>query len=315
MKIHFDGVDFANYRTGPSGFANEIAKQFMLMGHDIVDHGSDADVSLVFIERSGQKLAKRYVHRLDGIWSKPSEFVIRNSGILSTYRNANGVIFQSEFDKLLIQSVWGVLPHRLSVIRNGVKVKPVKEFSTPQLKTIRSEYEKVFVCSANWHRQKRLKENTDLYLHLRKELGCKSCLIVLGSNPDHMLADKHIFYAGSVPPEIYMQVYSMSDYMIHLAWRDHCPNTVIQCLSQNTPVICTDDGGTVELVNDFGVVIQENNEPCTKPFDYSDPPSISFDTVNWLDALTKAKLASPIDVSIESCAKKYIELFQIVIKW
>jgi glycosyltransferase involved in cell wall biosynthesis len=312
MDIHFDGVNFAATKTGPNGFALELAKQFVNMGHNIVDSGSSSDVSLVFIEKSQNNLGKKIVQRLDGIWSKPSEVQTRNLGIRSTYNQANAVIFQSQFDKTLIESLWGKKDCTATIL-NGVAIKPVTEFTIESLLQIRSGYEFIFVCSANWHRQKRLRENIECFKHIRSTTKKSCCLIVLGANPDYNYADKDVFYTGSVPSDIFMQIYSMANYMLHLAWRDHCPNTVVHCLSQMTPVICTDDGGTCELVDKFGIVLKEKMTECTQPFDYENPPTLDFQGIDWLKQFELVKSAKPIDVSIETCAKKYISLFERIL--
>ena len=39
----------------------------------------------------------------------------------------------------------------------------------PNIQKLREKYDKAFVCSASWHRQKRLQENTELFLLLKKQ--------------------------------------------------------------------------------------------------------------------------------------------------
>lgn len=308
MKIHFDNCNFAAL-SGPNVFANRLARQLFEMGHEIVDVGTNADVSLVFIEPSGKKLAKRVVQRLDGLWTKPDEFEVKNRNIKALYEIADVVIFQSEFDKNFAVHNWG-LCRSSNVIMNGIKIAPVKEFTSPELMALRNQYDLVFTCSANWHPQKRLKANVELFLHLKKTLNANCCLIVMGANPDYVIANPHVFYAGSVPENIYMQVYSMSDWMIHLAWRDHSPNVCVECLSQRTPIICSSDGGTQELVGDFGIVIHENIANDNKPFDYDKPPIIDFNVIRSLEKPTR----QPNDVSIETCANKYVKVFERVLQ-
>lgn len=314
MKIHFDNVNFSAVRSGPNGFANELARQFINCGHDIVDTPTSADIDLVFIEKVGytSRSGVKTVLRLDGIWSKPSDIVDRNVNIRATYETADAVVFQSEFDKGFIESLWGMHP-KSAVIMNGVQINPVREFTLITLQELRSKYDYVFSCSANWHRQKRLQENIECFKSIRNSAGKQCCMLVLGANPDHFYANKDVFYSGSVHRDVYMQIFSMSDFMIHLAWRDHCPNTVVQAISQNTPVICTDDGGTHEIVREFGIVLPEKSGQCTEPFDYENPPTLDFSSIDWATKLKSVKGAKPRDVSIETCAKKYEELFRSIL--
>ena len=91
-------------------------------GHEIeLDNGTNSDVSIVFIERSGKPLAKKVIQRLDGIWFSPAEFKSKNTFIKNLYENADGVIWQSDFDRQMVTKWWG-LPKNGVVIRNGINV-------------------------------------------------------------------------------------------------------------------------------------------------------------------------------------------------
>ena len=54
-----------------------------------------------------------------------------------------------------------------------------------------------------------------------------------------------------------LQVFSAADWMIHLAWLDHCPNSVVVGMSQGCGIICASSGGTYEAVGKNGIVVQE----------------------------------------------------------
>lgn len=313
MKIHFDNVSFSS-RTGPNTFATRLAKQFIVDGNDVVDDGSIADVSLVFIEASGAKLAPKVVQRLDGIWFKPEDFhQKKNAKIIESYQASDAVVFQSQFDSTMCQKWFGV-KERSVVIRNGIAALPIKDPTkiAPGLMKIRSEYDWVFVCSANWHPQKRLKTNLEVFDHIRWVLGRKCCLIVLGANPDVYISDPHVYYAGSLPHEVCLQTFAIADWMIHMAWADHCPNTVVESLSQHTPVICSSVGGTKELIEGYGLVLDEPTYDFDL-FDYDSPPDI--------DSLQIARLPNkqdlPLDfvkkIDMKHVAAAYIKTFEELI--
>lgn len=305
MKIHFDNVDF-NSSTGPNTFGRRLAQGLIVEGHEISLSGYDADVSIVFISPTGNKLAKKVIQRLDGIWTKPNEFIVKNSSIKSLYESANAIIHQTNFDKIFIESNWGTRTQSY-VINNGINVTPITQFKSAAIAQIRSQYDYVFVCSANWHRQKRLKENTELFFHIRKLLNKKCCLIVMGNAPDHLVSDKDIFYTNSIPQEICLEIFSAADWMIHLAWRDHCPNTVVECLSQQTPVICTSDSGTNELINGFGISLNEQFINDLLPYDYDVPPQIN---VEQLKTLIKPNKQLCPDVSMKKCVANYVDVIK-----
>lgn len=306
MKIHFDGIEF-NARTGPSTFGTRLAKSFFESGHEIVvNDGRSADVSLVFIEPSGRPLAKKVVQRLDGIWFKPNEFHTKNVGIKKLYDVADKIVWQSEFDKGMTQHHWGARSG--VVIHNGANVPQIKKFSSSELESIRNRYKLVLVSSANWHPQKRLQANFDLYKHIKRTIEPSTCFIVMGSNPSTLPADIDVFFTGSLPEPLYLEIFAMADWMLHLARLDHCPNTVVEALSQQTPVICADSGGTKELVKGFGIVLNESNKYEFGLEDYDSPPNIDVTQVTQLPL--KSTLSTPLDVSMHRVTDAYIELFR-----
>ena len=268
MKIHLSNVDFRS-KSGPNSFAGRLAKRLADVGCDIVDHNDEYDCMLAFIEpRSMPRPGSRLIQRLDGIWFKPEEFEIKNRNIKKFYEKSDHVIFQSNFDKEMIEHHWGPSRHS-SVIHNGINLDKV-EITDLQIREIRNRFERIFVSSASWHRQKRLKENTDLFLKIAGS-DEKACFIVMGRNPDHLVSHPRIFYTGEVDHDICLQIYRVSDWMIHLAWLDHCPNVVVEAISQGCPVICTNSGGTSEIVRDNGVIIPEIKDYKFELLDYDNP--------------------------------------------
>jgi glycosyltransferase involved in cell wall biosynthesis len=310
MIVHFDGVDI-NARTGPGTFANRLARELFNQGHEVEFSQKKSKVSLVFIEPSGQKLANKIVQRIDGIWFKPDDFKVKNKRIKSLYESADSVIFQSCFDQQMITKWWGFRKNLTNhIVRNGIDITPIKNLTIPALEKLRHEYQMIFVCSANWHKQKRLSSNIELFKHLRQNYYVNSCLIVLGNNPDLIVADPHIFYTGSLSSDEYMQVYAISNWMIHLAWADHAPNVVVEALSQNTPVICSDVGGTKELIGDFGIVLKDEDYDY-ELYDYDNPPKIDVTQIQKLPE--KNKLGKHVDIDIKNITKKYIDVFNELI--
>ena len=153
------------------------------------------------------------------------------------------------------------------VINNGINLESV-EVTIDKINRLKTRFKRIFVCSSNWHRQKRLKENIELFFSVK---NLNDGLIILGNNPDHIVNHPQIIYAGHISHDMCMQVFSIADWMIHLAWLDHCPNVVVEALSQNCPVICTDSGGTKEIVGKNGIIIPESRSYNFELTDYDDP--------------------------------------------
>ena len=244
----------------------------------------------------------KFIHRLDGIWFKPEQFVSHNKNIKWAYENSDHVIWQSEFDKKMSLKHWGA-PKKGSVIHNGIKKNKISKLH-PDIKNIAEKYERIFVSSASWHRQKRLKENIDFY---QKNRNKKDAMFVLGSNPDFIInnPNENIFYLGHLPHELCLQLYSIANWFIHLAWLDHCPNVVVEALSMNCPVICTNSGGTNEIVSSNGIIIKENNQYNFELTDYDNPYPIDINKIRLEDINVKNN-----HLDIKLVCDKYEEVFK-----
>lgn len=310
MKIHLDNVNLTS-RSGPNSFARRFVDCVKTFEHEIVNESAEADISLVFIERSGRPLAKKFVHRLDGIWFAPDQFESHNKNIKKTYEDADCVIWQSEFDKNMTTKWWSS-PKRGHVIQNGAPRSFLKNQQLENhLNFLKQKHEKIFVCSSNWHPQKRLSDNIDMFLHL-KSFYPTACLLILGSNPNILKNVPDAYVTGNLPHDACMQIYESSDWMIHLAWLDHCPNTVVEAITCDTPVICSSDGGTKEVVGNFGLILKEDQNYQFQLTNYDSPPSIDVKQVKF--PLPEKQSLKKNDVSIEESVKKYLKVFDELLK-
>jgi len=207
--------------------------------------------------------------------------------IKQLYHTCEAVVWQSEYDKKLITSLWGQ-PKRGVVIHNGA----AQNYSvvSSQIWDFRNDTDQMFICSANWHRQKRLLENIEFFQ--KNKLSDESRLLVLGHLSEAPRCNlEGVYFGGSISHELCLQCYRIADWMLHLAWRDHCPNVVVEALSQGCPVICTDSGGTKEIVKSNGIILQDVNDSSVNAlsFDYDAPPSMP---------ITKITLSKKFDVNL-----------------
>lgn len=306
MKICFDNVNFSS-SSGPNSFGTKLASQFYETGHEIVNFTSDYDVYLSFISQSKPPFCSRSqrVLRLDGIWSKKENFEANNRQIYDSYISYDKIIIQSKFDKKVIFNLFGEREN-VFVIPNGIKFEEVRP--------IEKKSDLLFVCSANWHEQKRLVDNILLFQHIKRNLNKNSELYILGSNAEPFLNKlsksdlEGVRYLGSLPEIQCMRIYATADYMIHLAFLEHCPNVVVHALAQGCPVICTDLGGTKELVKKNGIIIKEKREYDYGMINYDLPYELNFSNFVLPDKKISVKDISHID--IRNVSKKYIEVFE-----
>lgn len=308
MRICFDNVDFSS-TSGPNSFGERLARQLGSMGHEIVPNHINHDVFLSFIQQRFPCTPRaKKILRLDGIWFKPENFEKNNTPIKNAYFSYDHIIFQSEFDKQMIEAHFGKRSD-CSVIHNGIEIKKYEKINE-----FKHENEMIFVCSANWHPQKRLYDNILLFQHIRKQLikeGKEARLYVLGGgNPEFYKFNsllENVFYLGKQNHETCLRLYATADYFIHLAWLDHCPNVVVEALSQKCPIICTDSGGTAEIVKDNGIVIPEAKNYKFELTDYDSPYQLDFkDFVLPTERLE----IKPDYLAIDKVAEKYVEVFK-----
>jgi len=326
MKIYFDNVNFAS-RTGPNTFATRLAKQLHLFGHDPFASCEDYDIAIVFIQPTSYlNLKKPFVQRCDGIWSKHENFQQNNSGIKWTYDNANAVIIQSRFDFEFIKKHFGWQQQEIRIIGNGIDYQEITDAlarNTLSLSTLRSNYNQIIVASSNWHPQKRLDINYELFKYIRQQ-NIKNeniCLIVMGNNA-HLPEDKtirpHVFITGDLPHEECLQIYSQCDYMLHMCFGDHSPNSCVEAIACGLPLICSNTGGTKELIytsnGDYGFKIKEKENFRFDLFDYDSPPQVDvtqFKGFNPKIDQFKNEVQQRLDIKI--IAKQYEQLLQGII--
>lgn len=270
MRVFFDNVDFSS-TSGPNSFGMKLAKALSNMGHVIVDKHELPDVQISFIQATQVIQNVPIVQRLDGIWfNSAQDWKTMNKPIFETYKQAKSVIVQSDFDARLIKKFFGSHAD-MNVIRNGVDVNEIMNVDPLMIESLRTA-EKVWTCASSWRPHKRLAENIRYFL---EHAGQNDCLIIAGENIDVMVPDRRIFWTGKLDYQTLLSLYRVTDYFVHLAWLDHCPNVVVDARAAGAHIICSSSGGTAEIAGENSTIIEEdewNFEPCEL---YS-PPALDF---------------------------------------
>ena len=271
MKIFFDNWNPTS-SSGPNGFGKKLYST-LSPDHEVYwagEYKGTPDVQLSFIQ--GQVVTGApLVQRLDGIYfNTDQDFKSLNDTIRKTYDISKSVIFQSEFNKSLIQSWFG--EHDSShVIRNGTDLNTISSIHVIE-NNLLSEFENIWVCASSWRPHKRLDENIRYFLEFS---GDNDCLVVAGENPDAAIANPKIFYAGHLDWENLISIFKAAKYFIHLAWLDHCPNVVVDARACGCEIICASSGGTHEISGkDSKIIIEE--EWDYSPIELYKPPKLDF---------------------------------------
>jgi glycosyltransferase involved in cell wall biosynthesis len=312
-------INNCNPTGGPGIFGGRLKKQLEKNGHKFVDpyvSGEIPDKNISIIQ--GDRIAGCHLNvlRLDGLYfdSESSNNDQMNSGIFKSFDQADHIVYQSQFSKDMYHSFYGRKdPSQESIIHNGLdqeeflsNVKPVK-LSDP----VFSKYGKICVASASWRRHKRLEETIEAF----KDPKLKNVLLIaLGGMPyikDKSSIPDNVLLTPLLKPEQTASIYCMADAMIHLAWLDWCPNTVVEGLSCGAPVLCSHNGGTKELVKNNGVVVQlEEDYEIGVRVPLYNPPKVDTNIIvdGILEVLEKPTIFDRLDLDILSVAKKYEDL-------
>ena len=268
MNIHLDNVDLGS-TSGPNSFAGKLIKY----SDCTFDPGLSPDAYLSFIETHRRTFAAPMYQRVDGIYfNTKGDYDAQNANIKRTYNLADGVIFQSEFNKKLTTKYFGDHPNT-TVIHNGADIDLI-DATKPLEHSIIDSYENVWSCASSWRPHKRLNENIRYFL---EHSGDRDCLMVAGST-DYPKTHDRVFFTGNLSQEALIALYRRSKYFLHLAWLDHCPNVVVDARASGCKVVCSSAGGTKEIAGLDAIVIEEE-EWDMNPVDLYNPPKMNFNKV------------------------------------
>lgn len=336
MRVHFSNVDF-NSRSGPNSFGGRLRSALERRGVQVVPHTQPHEIYLAFIQPATQPWpGAKIVQRLDGIWFHPDQYHTHNTPIKYLYDRTHAVVFQTDFDKRMVEHWWGAC--RSAVIRNGIDVRSTQEGcisphtfeDSGQVTTLESEKGRLahylqeleaknvplFACSANWHGQKRLSANLEMFEGIHRSHP-NAQMTVLGALDDISLgmiqAHENVRWMGSLSHEdclvLFRYAAKSNGWFLHAAWLDHCPNAVIEAISQGCPVICTDSGGTKEIVGKNGLILTDHPYNY-ELFDYDKPPHL--DLTNF--RLPQRPTVDRMSVDIGPVADAYIALFKELLR-
>jgi glycosyltransferase involved in cell wall biosynthesis len=169
---------------------------------------------------------------------------------------------------------------------------------------------------AEWRRHKRLNETIEI-IHRLNALDKKYCLVVVGEAVNIPVSD-YIFPVGRIDNSELYKYYQCCDVCLHLCWIDNCPNTVVEAIANNIPVICSNQGGTRELVEvaEAGIVSECDKDIEFVSVDLNRPPTpeiekIIKDILNLFSNYEKYKKKIKREVvDIELIARKYADFLQ-----
>lgn len=298
MKIFSHNFN-PNSNSGPNKFTRQLFKQ-MKKDYNVTytDNQHDADVEFCLIQQAVHKV-KPMVLRLDGIWfNSEQNYKEQNRIIEFSYKNADAVVFQSNFNKQLTESWFGD-HNNTYVIHNAADLTQIERANAAFWNNTFGKDTEVWSCASSWRPHKRLAENIKYFL----EFAPKNAILAIAgkvsaSETSNYSLNKRIKFLNELDYMSLLSLYKRSTTFVHLAYLDHCPNVVVDAQAAGCRIICSSTGGTSEIVENGTIVLEE--EWDFKPCKLYQPPKINFKAFKHF-SMNKNR-------NIVNCSKKYFNV-------
>ena len=240
-----------------------------------------------------------------------------NKLIFDSIDNSIGTIFISDFTKNLVKKFHKNFNTKNIVINNSV---PLNIFS-PDGKNLRDKLninsqDFVIIVSAAWRRHKRLDEILELFFKLKTKI--KNLKLIILGKYNMNKKDPDIILADTISHDMLPQWYRTANIYLHLSWIDQNPNTLVEAIACGLPSLCTNNGGTRELIEktNSGIVSYVDENYNYQLVDYYNPPKPNYDTLikDFMEIYNNYKEyknninTAPIDLT--EAAKKYLNFFK-----
>ncbi len=269
---------------------------------------------------------KPYILRLDGIAIDSKETRGRNDHvnipIFNSIKKAAGLVYQSKFNKELIETFSDIKTQPSCIIHNGVDLEHFSPTGENHRKRLGIPDDHiVLLTSSSWRPHKRLSDIIRIFMILCEQY-CHLHLIILGKIQEDIPTHNRIHCSGFISPAQLPGWYRSADIFIFLSWLDTCPNTVVEALASGLPVVCTDQGGTKELIHltNGGIVAKADQPYDFGLVDLYSPPqpdyAVIIDAILTIVADIKGYKAmiDTRNVDILYVAENYISFCQSFLK-
>ncbi len=297
--------------SGKGLFSRRLADAFRRKGITVVSNGA-ADVSINLI-RIKHDLSPIKILRLDGVWHDTGkDYKAKNIPLTRSLKQADGVVYQSEFAYNMCNRYLGRPNCPVAVIHNGANPEFFK-----QSPSANSKYENNIFVFSKWRPHKRLKDMIESFF-LSEIDDCALWIAGDISRSGVTMNDLRRkgldkFYLGHLNQYEVAKYLKLADATMHLCWFDACPNSVVESICAEVPVVCNNTGGTPELVEQSNGYICHVDTPYDyRPVDLYNPPEIDRGII--AKALRRALFDKPktnySHVHIDTIAEQYLEFIQ-----
>jgi len=297
-------ISMNKLKGGPFVFRKRLV-DFLKKSNEIIvvdNINKKFDIELCFI-RDTMFHNRPKIIRIDGCY-----YIDRlnfNVDIKRSIKKSRHVIYQSSFSKKMCESILGI-DKPSSVVHNGIDIEYVQSIN-PDENVKQGSF---VACSNLWRNTKRPKSIVKGFL----AANTGRHLYIIGDGFKEKINSPFIHCLGYQDNYKTISIMKSCQYLIHLCHIDSCPNTVIEGLVCGLNVLCTNLGGSQELVQNDGVILQidkwKNRVIGKCNLDTLDPDVVA-------NGISKLMLISNRpnrnDLDIKLVANKYIDIIKRVI--
>jgi glycosyltransferase involved in cell wall biosynthesis len=298
------------FSGGPAVFRGRMAAELRKVPDiQVVNNPKEGyDIELCFV-RSLIEHRRPKITRVDGCYFGRSE-ERRNRIYREAIVKSSHIIYQSNFSKQMCEAIMN-LNQVSTVIHNGINLEEIAKISANPKIVLGS-----FVACAIWRSNKRpnslingfLEANTGRHLYM---IGETKKIIQL---QNRYRKHKYVHFMGKLEFEQVIAIMKSCQYLLHLTRIDSCPNAVIEGLACGLNVLCTNLGGTREIIKANGIVMDVDSCNLSKKIIQDNGDSIPSRTVaNHIHKLMAIKnRPDRPDLDISPVAQKYADLIRKV---
>jgi len=278
------------------------------------------DIELAFI-RKFYKHTRPYILRASSCYYFHKYKPWNNKPIAKSIKKSNYSIFQSKFAYKLCNRVLrlesrNLIKYGYKIIYNGIDLSYIDKIA-PDASI---EHGSLVAC-ARWDPNKRplsmikgfLKAKTGRHLYIIGGIGVEG----KGKNIGKKYKSPYLHFLGEKTNKETISIMKACDYQIHLSFIDICPNTIIEGLSCGLNVLCSNLGGTSELVGKNGVILKVDKFWETKYLKkrIEDVDNLRSQVVaDGINKLLKIKKIPDVSrFNIHKVSKKYVQIIKKVI--
>ena len=241
----------------------------------------------------------------------------RNVEIKRHLLMADGVIYQSQFSKVMADRYLGKVNCVNAVISNGADPDWFDRMSP-----VAKPHKYMFIAANRWRPQKRLRDIircfqtaniSDSGLWIAGNLSKSG---VTREEQQRLFSDSRVQYLGVLGREALASRLMSCVACIHLSWIDWCPNSVVEAIAAGLVVITNNVGGTRELVGPSGGIVCGVDAPYyLKPVKLYEPPDIDRNVIaEAMHRVVSEKLiVLRSHVNIRLISEKYLRFFKRVV--